>query len=510
MAFAIASFALISPALARDPTVSPRCVRDACGASALLADAANNATFPLSSAFSVSEAPALRRTCRERELKAVARADARERYRERVEMQMERYRAEPVFGLLENKLLAKRALAALGIPHLRPIYGALAPDGGAAGGGGGWVGTHAALNGFSRGAMLAATAASPEWAGRAVVLKGATDGQSQSVRVFDRASMRKAFDAYLIGRACPATRGDGAAVSRARRDACRGRAISHIARTSRGRSATNASALNGVLASEAEAFMNSSTPWGQRFEHRGVLVEPRYDAVSAVGARAPRFITASVFELKCAVVAGVAHTILAFSMLSLRRERRDAAWEHRARRETGAWTLRRAATRRGAPFRCDDGEDAAAAGGGERGDGGCARVEVLVNAPSALARIDSWSERVARFFGADWLRLDVLIGNDERGMLVNELTYPGHLQGVQAAWAYLVRKYCAQLSGARRDWAALPSREVLAQIAADIDIPLGFLESEPHYADPLYTADEGHEAREIFAEYFKPRSVQKR
>ena len=112
MAFAIASFALISPALARDPTVSPRCVRDACGASALLADAANNATFPLSSAFSVSEAPALRRTCRERELKAVARADARERYRERVEMQMERYRAEPVFGLLENKLLAKRALAA--------------------------------------------------------------------------------------------------------------------------------------------------------------------------------------------------------------------------------------------------------------------------------------------------------------------------------------------------------------------------------------------------------------
>ena len=96
-----------------------------------------------------------------------------------------------------------------------------------------------------------------------------------------------------------------------------------------------------------------------------------------------------------------------------------------------------------------------------------------------------------------------------RGVSREQAKFKKHI-GVQAAWAYLVRKYCAQLSGARRDWAALPSREVLAQIAADIDIPLGFLESEPHYADPLYTADEGHEAREIFAEYFKPRSVQKR
>ena len=502
LAIASALAALISsrPALARDATESPRCAREACGASALLADAGSNATFPLSSAFSLSDAPALRRTCRELALKGVARADARERYRERVEMQMERYRAEPVFGLLENKLLAKRALAALGVPHLAPIYGALAPDGG------GWVGSHAALGGFSRGAMLAATAASPEWAGRAVVLKGATDGQSQSVRVFDRASMRKAFDAYLIGRACPATRADGVAVSRARRDACRGRAISHIARTSRGRGATNESALIGVLASEAEAFMNSSTPWGQRFEHRGVLVEPRYAAVGARGggARAPRFVTSSVVELKCAVVVGVVHTILAFSMLSLRRERRDAAWEHRERRETGAWTLRRAATRRGAPFRCENEDaDAAAASGG-----GCARVARLVNA--RVARIDAWSERVARFFGADWLRLDVLVGNEELGMVVNEITYPGHLQGAQGAWAYLVRKYCAQQSGARRDWATLPSRDVLARIAADIDIPLGFLESEPQYAEPLYTTDEGHDARAIFAEYFQPRSAKQR
>ena len=66
---------------------------------------------------------------------------------------------------------------------------ALAPDGG------GWVGSHAALGGFSRGAMLAATAASPEWAGRAVVLKAATDGQGAHVEVYDRRRMKAAFDA---------------------------------------------------------------------------------------------------------------------------------------------------------------------------------------------------------------------------------------------------------------------------------------------------------------------------
>ena len=274
MAAAIASFALISRTRAR-PDSEPALRAGRVRRVALLADAANNATFPLSSAFSVSEAPALRR-CVPR-----ARTEGgRARRRAQGAASASRCRwsgtAPSPSSTLENKLLRHRRGA--GIPHLRPIYGALAPDGGAAGGGGGWVGTprrrarQRDARGDGRVARVGGPRSRAQGRDRRPVAVGA---------VFDRV-VRKAFDAYLIGRASPRRRRRPSA---AHSDACRGRAIA--SRELRAAAARpSASALNGVLASGAEAFMNSSTPWGSA-SSTGVLVELRYDAVSAVGARAP-------------------------------------------------------------------------------------------------------------------------------------------------------------------------------------------------------------------------------
>ena len=121
---------------------------------------------------------------------------------------------------------------------------------------------------------------------------------------------------------------------------------------------------------------------------------------------------------------GVAHTALGFALGG----ERDARW-----------TLRRASpARAGAPFVCvgDVAGDGPGGDGGAGASGGCeARAARVLNAPAALARVDAWAERLARFFGADWLRVDVLAGNDELGWRVNEVTYPGHLQDVQPAWS---------------------------------------------------------------------------
>ena len=99
---------------------------------------------------------------------------------------MRRYRAEPVFGLLENKLLVKRALAALRIPHVAPIYAALAHDRHPA--------RWAKAPRYSRRALERAVGGWPGWPSRALVLKAATDGQGKSVHVLDRARLLLGFE----------------------------------------------------------------------------------------------------------------------------------------------------------------------------------------------------------------------------------------------------------------------------------------------------------------------------
>lgn len=111
--------------------------------------------------------------------------------------------------------------------------------------------------------------------------------------------------------------------------------------------------------------------WGQIFEHRGIMLEPRYDAVfpterphhhrdaaaplaNAAGATDVTLVTSDVLELKVGVVLGVAHTVRACGPPGGTRRVRvvaddgDAGSRHRATLDWARGTLpspRRAAER---------------------------------------------------------------------------------------------------------------------------------------------------------------------
>ena len=452
---------LAAPALTTDCSTAP------CGARALLD--AGDARFPLSASFDLTADLAARcsaapagsrgRDRRERnpELRARhERAENRSGLEERLELQMRRYRAEPVFGLLENKLLVKRALAALGIPHVAPIYAALAHD------------RHperwARAPRYSRRALERAVSAWPGWASRALVLKAATDGQGKSVHVLDRERLQR-----LFAEAEPKPKSRLAKLPPLW---IREHAKKHAA------AAANASASLALVARTAEALLAKPADWGQRFEHRGVLLEARYDYLGLVDPRerdragstttVARPQRRGVVEFKFAVALGVAHTALGFGL-------GGADDGERAR-----WVLRRETpARRGAPFLCEDARDRACA----------ERAARVLNAADALARIDVWSDAVAGFFGADWLRLDVMTGNNALGWRVNEVTYPGHLPAVQPAWRELRDVYCSEAARGRgadaRRWRVLRADDVLRRIAADAGVPYEFLASAPEYSDAV-------------------------
>ena len=145
----------------------------------------------------------------------------------RVAPQMERYRSQPVFGLLENKLLIKRVLSALGIPFVPSIYGALppaAPHSAAA--------DRGVLPAYSRRALHNATAS---WPSEGLVVTMATDGMGRNNR---RVSMQ-------------------------------------VRRPDRDSAAGLADMAEGLLQNSAQI----SRSWKQGYAHHALLVEPRYDAV---------------------------------------------------------------------------------------------------------------------------------------------------------------------------------------------------------------------------------------
>ena len=250
---------LAAPALTTDCSTAP------CGARALLD--AGDARFPLSASFDLTADLAARcsgsspagsrgRDRRERnpELRARhERAENRSGLEERLELQMRRYRSEPVFGLLENKLLVKRALAALRIPHVAPIYAALAHDRHPA--------RWAKAPRYSRRALERAVGGWPGWPSRALVLKAATDGQGKSVHVLDRARLQRLF---AEAEPRPAAR-----LAKLPPLWVREHAKKHAD------AAANASASLALVARTAEALLAQPADWGQQFEHRGVLLEAR-------------------------------------------------------------------------------------------------------------------------------------------------------------------------------------------------------------------------------------------
>ena len=230
--------------------------------------------------------------------------------------------------------------------------------------------------------------------------------------------------------------------------------------------------LANELADRAERFLNSSSGWGQAHEHRGVLIEPRYDAVfSSAPARGPvgpsprfRLLKRDVIEIKVTAVLGVPSSVFA-TVIGNDQKR---------------WELERLEGRRGAPFVCANRTLAWAQFGAGRLEErralpGCAIVEARLNHPDAIARVDAWAARLSRFFGADWLRVDILTGNEEQGWRVNEVTYPGHVPEVRA-WERLLDAYQSP-----PPWVLLPAADVLNRIAADIGVPGAFLAEAPSY-----------------------------
>ena len=252
-----------------------------------------------------------------------------------------------------------------------------------------------------------------------------------------------------------------------------------------------------------------SPPSQARYDYLG-LVDPRERGRAGSSTSVARPQRRGVVEFKFAVALGVAHAALGFGL-------GGADDGERAR-----WVLRREPpARRGAPFVCEDARDRACA----------ERAARVLNAADALARIDAWSDAVAGFFGADWLRLDVrrraggraaargaalpgddaepelflppsaaasplraralsapkvMTGNNALGWRVNEVTYPGHLPAVQPAWRELRAAYCAEAArgggGDARRWRVLSADDVLRRVAADADVPYEFLARTPEYA----------------------------
>ena len=88
---------------------------------------------------------------------------------ERFELQMARYRAEPLFGWLENKILVKSALRAIGLPFVAPVFAGLA---------GGGVGPWRKYHRQDLREALSRVRAHPHH-----VIKPATDGGSTGVRL---------------------------------------------------------------------------------------------------------------------------------------------------------------------------------------------------------------------------------------------------------------------------------------------------------------------------------------
>lgn len=147
---------------------------------------------------------------------------------ERLKLLMRRYRSQPVFGILENKILIKPVLRALGLPFVEPIYAALA-DGPA----GGWPR-------YSRAAIIKAIL-QRRGGLRDTVFKPATDGMGNHVEVFGSKS---------------------------------------AASTNVGGSMATIHQQAEAIATRAEAAIShggSRTPkYHQAHAHHGVLLEPRY------------------------------------------------------------------------------------------------------------------------------------------------------------------------------------------------------------------------------------------
>lgn len=323
----------------------------------------------------------------------------------RLTLHMELYKREAVFGVLENKLLNKLVLRSLRVPHAAWRYAALVPprDGDVSVA----AAVHRDAPWYARERLLAAISAATD---RRFVLKPLTEGGAASVVV---------MDAERWGRML--TRRNATSVEE--------RLVDQL---------------------ERKALLRERSSWNQEFEHRGVLLEERYDA-EAEG---------STYELKLFVVFGQALGVRLYP----RRRAVDGA------RDDGQQSyveLVREPLAAGRPlsgrFRClpTAVESQASV---------CAAAIVWINAQSTVARLDEWAMSIARMYSADWFRLDVFAGDARRGLLVNEVTYPSHVPPPAGVWQQYLARYADRAS-----WTTEAAHAVLDRVSAASGIPVSFM-----------------------------------
>ena len=287
----------------------------------------------------------------------------------RVELQMARYRTRPIFGVVENKLIMRSLLLALGVPTLPVEYGALGPGGV---GGGALCGWRPLDEGKLRASLELCHGRA-----RGTVLKPATDGGNVGLLLLT---------------------GNGTAPNGSLRfDTRRHNGSAWVAQPL---------SIEALL-SHARAIVGESAPsrrWDMRYELRGVLLQPQYPCSQPECARArgaPPPVEAKVHvvfgSLSCIIVEAVPVKYNDSLYVTVRDNR---LVEHHCSRSAGH-------AHSAAGFTCE-------------------RIEALVR--PMLPKLAELAARISAALAADWFRMDVFMdGSGEHGLRVNEVTYPSHV-----------------------------------------------------------------------------------
>lgn len=298
-------------------------------------------------------------------------------YRSRIQVMMERYTSEPIFGVMENKLLMKLVLRALRIPHTAWLYAALVPPTGSTT----MPPLHPDVPWYRREDLIDALRATAP--AHRFVLKPLTEGGNTGVIVMDRTGWSNTIRNLKKGK-----------------------------KKMNGKLGPNATVEESLVARlERKSLLRQASTWNQRYEHRGVVLEERYGSDGGV----------ATYELKAFCVFGVPTGISLFAQ-------GDRAVDDHPH---GLQLLRDASGR--GPFRCLSTVPHIATR--------CEAARTWINEESTLARLDVWAMRVATTFAADWFRLDLFAGDPAMGWRVNEVTYPSHLEFPNAVWTHYAKRY---------------------------------------------------------------------
>ena len=415
----------------------------------------------------------------------------------RVDMMNTRYRSQPVFGVVENKILIKSVLQAMRLPFVEPIFAALA-DGPA----GKWPR-------FDRTSLVAAV--------RTHGLRGTVFKVSSTRRIarphqpfalldpllplcflpshltFLILIVALVFLPFLFTSFQPATDGMGRHVEVFGREQAPRHDVAMLQQQGQ------------AIAERAEAAISlggaRSPRWGQQYSHRGVLLEPRYGAAASDAENGGRSRTPQHIEYKAVVVFGVPMCVRAVRYhghgggMALSTSQRDTVELHRPElAPPGApFELAAASVTR---HHCIASDLTATATSHTNASSPSvvwcdAARRILATMNAARHRLDRIALRVALFFGADWYRLDLLTGHEGQGWRINEVTYPSAFpfpvvnmknNPCDCAWRRLVDRYRLSKNSAahkRGGVSLVPAQAVLEQIAEAINVSVSWLVDKP-------------------------------